>query len=215
MLQALAPVERQEIEAAELTVGVAWLEDADPLVRTRVAEFAERFPRRHVIELPRPEIAALFMREVAGVHQELYAEYGELYGDDVGVKIERCLEVPRCRSRWSRARPLRVPPAARGPDRPIRPIADTNAAGSCPEGRGRRPRASRRSDEQDAALQRARLAGTCSALWHGRGRVPCFRAARRATRRGRTRPRRRRIPRLRDTPVSPPAEDNEQCSRRV
>jgi aspartyl-tRNA(Asn)/glutamyl-tRNA(Gln) amidotransferase subunit A len=95
MLQALVPeFQREDVEVAELTVGVAWLEEADPLVRKRVAEFAERLPRRHVIELPRAEIDALFMREVADVHRELYAEYEELYGDDVGVKIERCLDVP-------------------------------------------------------------------------------------------------------------------------
>ena len=31
------------------------------------------------------------MREVADVHRELYAEHAELYGDNVAVKIERCL----------------------------------------------------------------------------------------------------------------------------
>jgi aspartyl-tRNA(Asn)/glutamyl-tRNA(Gln) amidotransferase subunit A len=38
-------------------------------------------------------VDAAFMREVADVHRELYAENGELYGDDVAVKIERCLAV--------------------------------------------------------------------------------------------------------------------------
>ena len=33
------------------------------------------------------------MREVAEVHRELYAENGELYGEEVAVKIERCLAV--------------------------------------------------------------------------------------------------------------------------
>jgi aspartyl-tRNA(Asn)/glutamyl-tRNA(Gln) amidotransferase subunit A len=33
------------------------------------------------------------MQEVADVHRELYAENGELYGEEVAVKIERCLAV--------------------------------------------------------------------------------------------------------------------------
>jgi aspartyl-tRNA(Asn)/glutamyl-tRNA(Gln) amidotransferase subunit A len=33
------------------------------------------------------------MHEVANVHRDLYAEYGELYGDELAVKIERCLSV--------------------------------------------------------------------------------------------------------------------------
>jgi aspartyl-tRNA(Asn)/glutamyl-tRNA(Gln) amidotransferase subunit A len=94
MLQVLAPEFRpQRVELAELRVGVAWLDEADPLVRARVAEIAERMPRQCVIELPRAEIDALFMREVADVHRELYAGHAELYGDNVAVKIERCLEV--------------------------------------------------------------------------------------------------------------------------
>jgi aspartyl-tRNA(Asn)/glutamyl-tRNA(Gln) amidotransferase subunit A len=94
MVQALAPeFQPQDVEPTELSIGVAWLEEADSLVRRRVAEVAERLPGRRVIELPRVEIDALFMREVADVHRELYAEYAELYGDDVAVKIERCLEI--------------------------------------------------------------------------------------------------------------------------
>jgi Asp-tRNA(Asn)/Glu-tRNA(Gln) amidotransferase A subunit family amidase len=46
------------------------------------------------VELPfAGEITPLFMREVADVHRELYAEDGELYGDNVSPKIERCLAV--------------------------------------------------------------------------------------------------------------------------
>jgi aspartyl-tRNA(Asn)/glutamyl-tRNA(Gln) amidotransferase subunit A len=33
------------------------------------------------------------MHEVASVHRELYAEHGELYGEELAVKIERCLAV--------------------------------------------------------------------------------------------------------------------------
>jgi len=36
---------------------------------------------------------AVFMREVGDVHRELYAEHGDLYGDNISPKIERCLAV--------------------------------------------------------------------------------------------------------------------------
>jgi Asp-tRNA(Asn)/Glu-tRNA(Gln) amidotransferase A subunit family amidase len=77
----------------EVAVGVAWLEDADPLVAERVAAAAARFPRRRALDWPRPNIGSLFMREVADVHRELYAEQGELYGEEIAIKIERCLAV--------------------------------------------------------------------------------------------------------------------------
>jgi aspartyl-tRNA(Asn)/glutamyl-tRNA(Gln) amidotransferase subunit A len=78
----------------EIVVGVAWAEDASPLVRTRVLEATAWFPRRRAVTVPRLEgIAPLFMHEVAGVHRELFAANGELYGEDVRIKIERCLDV--------------------------------------------------------------------------------------------------------------------------
>jgi aspartyl-tRNA(Asn)/glutamyl-tRNA(Gln) amidotransferase subunit A len=78
----------------DLSVGIAWVDDAQPLVRARVLAAAERLPRLRVVQLPRPEgISHLFMREVADVHRELYAENAELYGEDLRIKIERCLEV--------------------------------------------------------------------------------------------------------------------------
>jgi aspartyl-tRNA(Asn)/glutamyl-tRNA(Gln) amidotransferase subunit A len=95
MLSALVPgFEPFRLESLEeVVIGVGWLEDAEPLVRACVEEAAERFPRRRPVGIPRPEIDALFMREVADVHRELYAEHGELYGEDLAVKIERCLDV--------------------------------------------------------------------------------------------------------------------------
>ena len=77
----------------EIAVATAWTGEADPLVMDRVRDAAGHFPRRRSLEWPRPEIGALFMREVADVHRELYAENGELYGDELAVKIERCLAV--------------------------------------------------------------------------------------------------------------------------
>ena len=37
------------------------------------------------------------MHEIADVHRELYEEHGELYGENVRTKIERCLAVTRRR----------------------------------------------------------------------------------------------------------------------
>ncbi|HEU5216675.1 MAG TPA: amidase [Gaiellaceae bacterium] len=86
------PVELESLE--ELEVGVAWLDQADPLVRDRVAEAAAVFPRRREIELPpAPANRADFMREVADVHRALFPGNEELYGDNVRGKIERCLAV--------------------------------------------------------------------------------------------------------------------------
>jgi aspartyl-tRNA(Asn)/glutamyl-tRNA(Gln) amidotransferase subunit A len=77
----------------EIAVATAWTDEADPLVVRRVREAAGHFPRSRSLEWPRPEIGALFMREVADVHRELYAENGDLYGEELAVKIERCLAV--------------------------------------------------------------------------------------------------------------------------
>ena len=97
MLQALVPGhEPRELESLEeLEVGVAWTTLADPLVRERVEQAATQFPRRRAIELPLPDNGtyAVFMREVADVHRELFAESGGLYGEDVRIKVERCLAV--------------------------------------------------------------------------------------------------------------------------
>ena len=77
----------------EIAVGTAWVDEADPLVSRRAHETTAHFPRSQSLAWPRPEIDALFMREVADVHRELYAENGELYGEEIAVKIERCLAV--------------------------------------------------------------------------------------------------------------------------
>src|SRR5206468_5635649 len=81
-------------------------EHADPLVTARVEEAAARLPRRRSLDLPLVEgISPAFMREVADVHRELYAEHSELYGESVATKIERCLAVTDAElERASRAR---------------------------------------------------------------------------------------------------------------
>jgi aspartyl-tRNA(Asn)/glutamyl-tRNA(Gln) amidotransferase subunit A len=91
----LAPgFEPSRVELDDVRVGIAWTEEADPLVRARVEEAAERFPRRTRIELPSTQgTYAEFMHEVADVHRELFAEHGDAYGENVRPKIERCLAV--------------------------------------------------------------------------------------------------------------------------
>ena len=96
MLRVLAdgfePLALESLE--EVQVGVAWLEHADPLVHTRVREAAELFPRRRELDFPFPEeLSVVFMREVADVHRDLFAEFKDSYGDNVRTKVERCLEV--------------------------------------------------------------------------------------------------------------------------
>jgi aspartyl-tRNA(Asn)/glutamyl-tRNA(Gln) amidotransferase subunit A len=89
LVEGFAPSSLESLE--EVQVVVAWLDDADPLVGTRVREAIGLFPRAREVEWPRPRIDALFMREVADVHRDLYSENAELYGDELATKIERCL----------------------------------------------------------------------------------------------------------------------------
>ena len=94
MLQVLVdgyrPAQLESLD--ELEVGVAWLDRADPLVKARVREAVELFPRRREIDLPLAErIGPVFMRETADVHRDLFAEFADSYGDNVRTKIERCL----------------------------------------------------------------------------------------------------------------------------
>ena len=96
MMRALAPgFEPARLESlAEVEVGFTWLEEADPLVRARLGRAASLFPRRRPLDFPLPEMMrAVFMREAADVHRELYAEHSDLYGENVAAKIERCLAV--------------------------------------------------------------------------------------------------------------------------
>jgi aspartyl-tRNA(Asn)/glutamyl-tRNA(Gln) amidotransferase subunit A len=97
MLAALAPgFEPRRLESLEeVEVAVAWTGLAEPDVRARVEEAVREIPRARRVELPFPsaDTYAVFMREVADVHRELFAEQAEGYGEDVRIKIERCLAV--------------------------------------------------------------------------------------------------------------------------
>jgi aspartyl-tRNA(Asn)/glutamyl-tRNA(Gln) amidotransferase subunit A len=95
MMEALAPgLEPEEFELEEVEVGIAWMELADAGVRAQVEAAAERFPRRRRLDLPLAHgVGPAFRREVADVHRELFLEHSESYGDNVRIKLERCLDV--------------------------------------------------------------------------------------------------------------------------
>jgi aspartyl-tRNA(Asn)/glutamyl-tRNA(Gln) amidotransferase subunit A len=96
LMAVLAPgLDGRELDSlAEVSVGVAWAELADPLVRARVEAAGALFPRSRRIEFPEPDgTMPAFWREIGDVHRDLYAEQSELYGENIRPKIERCLAV--------------------------------------------------------------------------------------------------------------------------
>jgi aspartyl-tRNA(Asn)/glutamyl-tRNA(Gln) amidotransferase subunit A len=96
MLAALVPDLRTvpTPSLGDLRVGVSWVDACEPLVRDRLREAAELLPGARQMEFPRVDgIGPLFMREVADVHRDLFAESADSYGPSVRAKIELCLEV--------------------------------------------------------------------------------------------------------------------------
>jgi aspartyl-tRNA(Asn)/glutamyl-tRNA(Gln) amidotransferase subunit A len=105
MLEALVPGFRPAWldSLEEVALGVAWTELADPLVRTRIEAAAALFPRSRPVDFPLPDWRdRLFMHEVAGVHRELFREHAALYGENVRIKVERCLAVTDAEAEESR-----------------------------------------------------------------------------------------------------------------
>jgi aspartyl-tRNA(Asn)/glutamyl-tRNA(Gln) amidotransferase subunit A len=89
-MQALVP-SFELPDAAELRVAVAWGVD-----ETFGAE---------AVDFPVPEhVGPAFMREVADVHRELFAEHRDAYGDNVRTKVERCLAVTEAEDAAARRR---------------------------------------------------------------------------------------------------------------
>ena len=87
-------LEPRRLALEDITIGVAWTELGHPLVGRRVEEAASHSLRRRSLDFPLPHgISRAFQREVADVHRDLFAEFADLYGDNVRAKIERCLEV--------------------------------------------------------------------------------------------------------------------------
>jgi aspartyl-tRNA(Asn)/glutamyl-tRNA(Gln) amidotransferase subunit A len=97
LMRALVPgFEVPELESLEeVRIGRAWVEEAEPPVRDRIAATLELLPTRSAVELPFPDPAenALFMREVADVHRGLFPERADEYGESIRWKLERCLAV--------------------------------------------------------------------------------------------------------------------------
>jgi Asp-tRNA(Asn)/Glu-tRNA(Gln) amidotransferase A subunit family amidase len=96
MMKALDPnLPWTPVDLEDLRVAVAWLDDADPGVAERVRKAAASFGRSEEISFPLmpANIDPAFLREVADVHRELFAEHAELYGGNVRWKVERALEV--------------------------------------------------------------------------------------------------------------------------
>jgi aspartyl-tRNA(Asn)/glutamyl-tRNA(Gln) amidotransferase subunit A len=74
-------------------VGIAWLEQCEPGIRERVSEAGATLGAE-AVDFPLPDnLGPAFMREVADVHRDLFAEHADAYGDNVRGKIERCLAV--------------------------------------------------------------------------------------------------------------------------
>ena len=96
MMEALVPgFAPREAALADLAIGLAWTEHADPLVRERVEAAAARIPGVRRAEIPLAPAAAYpgFQREAARVHERLWREHRELYGENVAAKLERALQV--------------------------------------------------------------------------------------------------------------------------
>ncbi|MEI8104502.1 MAG: amidase [Actinomycetes bacterium] len=93
-MRVLAPgLEIPSIDLTDLAVGLAWVDGADPLVRARVEHAAGLFGAPRTVAFPEPDGYTVFMREVGDVHREIYPEQSELYGENIRVKIERCLSI--------------------------------------------------------------------------------------------------------------------------
>ena len=84
-----------EIAPEDVSVGIAWTAEADPLVRARVEEAAGAFPHRRELALPGLPPAAIDVRmwETARTHEGLFARHRDQYGEDVAIKVEDCLRV--------------------------------------------------------------------------------------------------------------------------
>jgi Asp-tRNA(Asn)/Glu-tRNA(Gln) amidotransferase A subunit family amidase len=96
MMGALVPgFEPESLELDDLAVGVAWTEMAEPLLRARVEEAAERFSDLRQIDLPLPpaEAYAVMQREAAEVHEPIWRDHREAYGQNVAAKLERAQRV--------------------------------------------------------------------------------------------------------------------------
>jgi aspartyl-tRNA(Asn)/glutamyl-tRNA(Gln) amidotransferase subunit A len=93
----------------ELQIGFSGLDETDPEVREQVEAILELIPHRREVPLPDARGSyPVFMREVAGVHRDLFAEHADLYGEDVRAKVELCLAVTDAEFEQGRAARARL-----------------------------------------------------------------------------------------------------------
>jgi aspartyl-tRNA(Asn)/glutamyl-tRNA(Gln) amidotransferase subunit A len=82
------------VALADLRVGLAWTEHAEPLVRERVETAAARFGHVERLDVPFPDgTYAVFTREAAEVHADLWRDHRDAYGANVAAKVARALEI--------------------------------------------------------------------------------------------------------------------------
>ena len=95
MMEPLADLRAEPAELAGLRIAVAWTDESDPGVRARVEEAAALFPHREHVDFPSGKgHLKVFLREVAEVHESLFAEHADEYGEDVAWKLrELCFPV--------------------------------------------------------------------------------------------------------------------------
>jgi aspartyl-tRNA(Asn)/glutamyl-tRNA(Gln) amidotransferase subunit A len=98
-----------QLSLDEISVGIAWLDDAETQVREQVEAAVELIPGRRHVQLPKARDSyPVFMREVADVHRNLFAEKADLYGEDVRSKVALCLAVTDAELEQGRAARGRV-----------------------------------------------------------------------------------------------------------
>jgi aspartyl-tRNA(Asn)/glutamyl-tRNA(Gln) amidotransferase subunit A len=117
MMEALAPgLEAPALDSlADLRVGVAWTDRADPLVRERVEAATAAFPGARALDLPLPGVVyPAFSREAAEVHGELFRAHRDLYGENVATKLERAFALSDAEvgAAWAERDPTREQIAA-------------------------------------------------------------------------------------------------------
>ncbi len=88
MMEALVPgFAALSVDLADLRVGVAWTERADPLVGQRVAELAAGF---EPVDVPWPHgVYPQFSREIVETHADLYPAHRDRYDPGIATKMDR------------------------------------------------------------------------------------------------------------------------------
>jgi aspartyl-tRNA(Asn)/glutamyl-tRNA(Gln) amidotransferase subunit A len=89
MMEVLADgFEPATVDLADLRVALAWTDEAQPGVATRVDEAAALFPHCEPIDFPHGQgHIGVFMHEVGQTHRSLYDEHADEYGEDVAWKL--------------------------------------------------------------------------------------------------------------------------------